>query len=141
KPRHWRSPRCLSKIPAVGDGTPRDFGLPYRPVMCGFWFRSPPAPDPPTGRSIKIVAYVLGGVVVTATITAIVALPQAGRFHAKGPPNTEHDALICSDCHKDALGTIRQQLQAKVQYWLGLRATYATFGHAPVANLSVRYAS
>src|SRR5262245_12865290 len=77
KPRHWRSPRCLSKIAAVGEYSASDFGQPYRPVMCGFWFRchsrlyramvlkmSPPAPDP-SERSIKIVAYVVGGVVAS----------------------------------------------------------------------------
>src|SRR5262245_14898518 len=39
KPRHWRGPGCLSKIAAVGECTARDFEWPYRPVMCGFWFR------------------------------------------------------------------------------------------------------
>jgi Cytochrome c3 len=95
---------------------------------------SPPAPDPPTERSIKVVAYVLGGVVASATIAAIVVIPEGVRFHAKGPPNAGHDALACSDCHKDAPGTMRQQLQAKVQFWLGLRATDAVFGHTPVGN-------
>src|SRR6516225_9522251 len=147
KPRHWRGPGCLSKIAAVGEYTARDFERPYRPVMCGFWFRrrarlhramvlkmSPPAPDPPTERSIKVAAYVVGGIVASATIAVVVVIPEAVRFHAKGPPNTGHDALACSDCHKDAPGTMRQQLQAKVQFWLGFRATDAVFGHTPVGN-------
>jgi hypothetical protein len=95
---------------------------------------SQPAPRPPIERRTKIVAYLLGGVAITATIAAIVAIPQAGRFHAKGPANTGHDALACSDCHKDAPGTIRQQIQAKVQFWLGFRATDAAFGHTRVGN-------
>ena len=61
----------------------------------------------------------------------IVATPQAARFHAKGPANTGHAALACTDCHKAAPGTVRQQLQAKVQFWLGRRATDAAFGHEP----------
>jgi hypothetical protein len=77
---------------------------------------SPPAPDPPTERSIKVAAYVVGGIVASATIAAIVVIPEAVRFHAKGPPNTGHDALACSDCHKDAPGTMRQRAPSICQY-------------------------
>ena len=38
------------------------------------------------------------------------------------------------DIRKTAPGTVRQQLQAKVQFWLELRATHAAFGHTPVGN-------
>jgi len=38
------------------------------------------------------------------------------------------------DIRKTAPGTVRQQLQAKVQFWLELRATNAAFGHTPVGN-------
>jgi hypothetical protein len=91
-------------------------------------------PNPPTERRTKLSAYLLGGVVAAATVAAVVMIPHAARFHAKGPANTGHEALACSDCHKDAPGTLRQQLQAKVQYWLGLRATDATFGRSRVGN-------
>jgi hypothetical protein len=89
--------------------------------------------NPPTEGRIKRAAYLLGAVVVAAAIAAV-AVPQAARFHAKGPANTGHADLDCTDCHKQAPGTVRQQLQAKVQFWLGLRATDAAFGHARVDN-------
>ena len=37
--------------------------------------------------------------------------PAATAAH---PANTGHDKLACTDCHKEAPGTLRQQLQAKV---------------------------
>jgi hypothetical protein len=91
------------------------------------------APNPPPERSFKRVGYVLGAAVIAAALAAIV-VPQAARFHAKGPANTGHAALACTDCHKEAPGTMRQQLQAKVQFWLGQRETDTSFGHERVAN-------
>src|SRR5262245_4571285 len=85
----------------------------------------------PIEQSIKIVAYLLGGFIASVIIAATVMIPQVARFRAKGPANSGHDALVCSNCHKDAPGTMRQQLQAKVQFWLGMRATDAVFGHTP----------
>jgi hypothetical protein len=90
-------------------------------------------PNPATERRIKVGAYVLGAVVVVAAIAAVL-VPQAARFHAKGPANTGHAELACTDCHKEAPGTVRQQLQAKVQFWLGLRSSDAAFGHSRVDN-------
>ena len=83
-----------------------------------------------TERSIKGVAYVLTGIVALAVIAFVVTAPQAERFHAKGPANTGHAELACAECHKAAPGTVRQQLQAKVQYWLGQRSTDAAWGSA-----------
>jgi hypothetical protein len=88
---------------------------------------------PSIERKIKIFAYLLGGIMASAAI-AIVIVPQTARFHAKGPANTGHDTLGCNDCHKDAAGSVRQQIQAKVQYWLGLRATDVAFGYGRVGN-------
>jgi hypothetical protein len=77
---------------------------------------SPPAPNPPSERAIKVVAYGLGGVAASVTVAVIVVIPQVVRFHAKGPPNTGHDALACSDCHKDAPETMRQRAPSICQY-------------------------
>ena len=85
-------------------------------------------------RAIKLVTYLLTGVVTLAAIGFIVVTPEAERFHAKGPANTGHAALACADCHKPAAGTLRQQLQAKVQFWTGLRASDVPFGRIRVAN-------
>jgi hypothetical protein len=83
-------------------------------------------------RSIKRVAYLTGAVLGAAALAMVVA-PYT-RFYAKGPANTGHDKFACSDCHKETPGTVRQQLQAKVQFWLGSRATNTAFGHASVGN-------
>jgi Cytochrome c3 len=87
----------------------------------------------PAARS-KPAAYVIGAMVVAIMIAAIVLIPRAARFYAKGPANTGHDALACQKCHTEAPGTLRQQAQAKVRYWLGLRASDVAFGHVPVGN-------
>src|SRR5262245_39592591 len=94
---------------------------------------SQPAPNTRTEPRIKTAAYVLGAAVSLAAL-AMLIVPQASRLYAKGPANTGHAALACTECHKEAPGTVRQQLQAKVQFWLGLRKTNAAFGHAPVGN-------
>ena len=91
------------------------------------------APNAAPERPLKLAAYALGAALATAALAAVV-VPQAARFHAKGPANTGHAALECTDCHKEASGTTRQQLQAKVQYWLGGRASDLTFGHERVGN-------
>jgi uncharacterized protein YjeT (DUF2065 family) len=87
------------------------------------------------GREIFIrrAAYAFGLVVVLAGL-ALVVVPQSSRFAAKGPSNTGHDKLACTDCHKEAPGTFRQQLQAKVSFHLGLRDIDPTFGHDKVSN-------
>lgn len=84
-------------------------------------------------RWIRRAAYAFGILVVLAGL-ALVIIPQSSRFAAKGPANTGHDKLACTDCHKEASGTLRQQLQAKVGFHLGLRETDPTFGHDKVGN-------
>ena len=83
--------------------------------------------------AVKTGAYALGIVLALAAIVATLA-PAGERFHAKGPPNTGHEALGCRDCHTPARGTVRQQLQAKIHHQLGWRRTAASFGHDPVTN-------
>jgi formate-dependent nitrite reductase cytochrome c552 subunit len=92
-----------------------------------------PAPNPPPERPLKLAAYALGAALATVAFVAVI-VPQAAGFHAKGPANTGHAMLACTDCHKQAPGTTRQQLQAKVQFWLGGRANDAAFGHERVGN-------
>jgi formate-dependent nitrite reductase cytochrome c552 subunit len=86
-----------------------------------------------TERALKRAAYVLGAAVVAAALAAVM-MPQLARFHAKGPANAGHAAFACTDCHREAPGTTRQQLQAKVQFWLGMRDSDVAFGHERVGN-------
>lgn len=46
--------------------------------------------------------------------------------------NTGHEELSCAACHRPAPGTVRQQLQAKIRFAVGLRAEPVDFGLAAV---------
>jgi hypothetical protein len=92
-----------------------------------------PTPQTSSDR-FKLAAYLAGALVVAAITGAVVAMPTITRFHATGPANTGHATVACNACHKDAPGTARQQLQAKVQYLMGRRANDVTFGTMRVQN-------
>ncbi len=62
------------------------------------------------------------------------ALPQGETLLMPGPNNIGHEDIYCSDCHSPAEGSFRQQLQAKLQHWLGYRAIATEFGRQPVTN-------
>jgi hypothetical protein len=46
-----------------------------------------------------------------------------------GPMTAGHADLACTLCHEPAQGSVRQQLQAKIRWWAGLRKTPAVFGY------------
>jgi hypothetical protein len=48
--------------------------------------------------------------------------------------NSGHEQTACEDCHRDAPGTLRQQLQANARYLLGRREAPVEFGKLPVGN-------
>lgn len=85
-------------------------------------------------RSIKQrrPAIYLVGAILGAAALAGLASPGAERFHAAGPSNPGHALLDCSECHRPAVGTPRQQLQAKASALLGLREYDADFVHREV---------
>lgn len=56
------------------------------------------------------------------------------KYRPHGMTNIGHEKLKCIDCHKEAEGTLRQQIQAKVGYWLGNRKTDIVFGKLPVST-------
>ena len=45
-----------------------------------------------------------------------------------------HQDFECKECHAQAPGTVRQQLQAKAKAFIGLRESSAPFMHMPVNN-------
>jgi hypothetical protein len=55
-------------------------------------------------------------------------------FHRPGPMIPGHEDLSCTECHRSAAGTARQQLQAQVRFFMGRRKSPVLFGHAPVTN-------
>lgn len=76
----------------------------------------------------------LTGVSLGLVCLAFLLLPGMRQFHARGPMNTGHENLECVDCHQNAPGTTRQQIQANVRFWLGLRSKPATLGLERVGN-------
>jgi hypothetical protein len=75
---------------------------------------------------------------LTVFILAVVAAlglsfdSPVNRILAPGVMTPGHENISCRACHKPAPGTIRQQIQANLRYWVGLRAEGADFGNAPV---------
>ncbi len=90
---------------------------------------NPPAPK----RHRQNLGYALG-ISVGLTCLGVFLWPSQERLHALGPMNTGHEDFQCESCHKHAPGSTRQQLQATVRYWLGLRETPVDFGHQDVTN-------
>lgn len=64
----------------------------------------------------------------------IFALPQNESMLSPGPMNPGHEEVACNECHLQADGSTRQQLQANLQYFLGNRAASVAIGHNPVNN-------
>jgi len=79
------------------------------------------------------LGYQLGAIIALAMLV-IIFLPGQESFHALGPANTGHEELGCQDCHISAPGTARQQIQANMRYWIGLRTMPVDFLHEPVMN-------
>ena len=84
-------------------------------------------------KPAAVFGYWIGSLLGLAFIIFLL-LPQQEEYHANGPANTGHESLKCTDCHRQAPGSTRQQIQAKVRYWLGMRKTSVFFGFSDVTN-------
>jgi hypothetical protein len=85
---------------------------------------------PAVRRRLGLVA----GLVIGGAALAWLVMPAHAHLHAPGPMNTGHADLACTACHREAPGSVRQQLQAVVQHALGLVPAGADVGFAPVSN-------
>ncbi len=90
-------------------------------------------PDLLTPKGRRTFAYGTGLVIATSLLGVFVSVPE-GRILAKGPANPGHSELDCADCHENAPGTLRQQLQGVVAYGLARRPDLPTVGRLPVSN-------
>lgn len=79
------------------------------------------------------LGYAVGLLLGVLSLLWLLPDRQAG-WHSPGPANSGHEKLACGDCHRPASGTVRQQIQANVQYWLGRRQHDAYFRFKPVSN-------
>lgn len=85
---------------------------------------------PKTRRRIGFGAGAATGLAVLLLLGSV----AGAHLRAAGPMNTGHGALACSSCHRDAPGSVRQQVQAAVGSWLGTRSSAVDVGFRAVDN-------
>lgn len=78
-------------------------------------------------------AFAIGGSVGLISLM-LLFLPGYEQFHVRGPMNAGHEKVQCASCHQEAPGTLRQQIQANLQFILARRGRPADFGHKAVGN-------
>jgi hypothetical protein len=81
--------------------------------------------------------FLIGGAIfLVSAITALLLffLSTPNWVMAPGRMIPGHANISCGECHKPAPGTARQQVQANVDHWAGLRGKGAWFGNLPVAG-------
>ncbi|MGR9114872.1 MAG: cytochrome c3 family protein [Gammaproteobacteria bacterium] len=83
-------------------------------------------------------AYGMGLVIGLASL-GLLFFPGYDRFHVRGPMNTGHEKVKCASCHKEAPGTMRQQIQANLRFILGFRAHSADYMYRAVGNENCLY--
>ena len=79
------------------------------------------------------LAYIIGGILAVAIVLVLMS-PISDSFIAAGPMLIGHETLKCQECHQDERGTLRQQIQANVQYLLGNRQNAVSAGYRTVIN-------
>lgn len=87
----------------------------------------------PAFRLKNRLGYAVGLGLGLLSLLLLVAEKHAD-WHSPGPANSGHDKLICSDCHRPSTGSVRQQIQANLKQWMGLRQYPAYFRFNPVSN-------
>ena len=87
----------------------------------------------PSHRQRYNRGYLLG-IIVSAFILLLMFSPLLDSFRIGGPMLVGHENLQCIACHKKAQGSLRQQLQANVQYLLHNRPQSTSVGFRPVEN-------
>ncbi len=93
-----------------------------------FFLRTNARPRP----SIRKLAYAAG--LAAAFVPLVLLAPALAKFVPNAAHAPGHEDLACVDCHREAPGTMRQQLQAKVKHLVGLRDDDADFGMRDVDN-------
>ena len=60
---------------------------------------------------------------------SLLSITDFHQWRMPGDSNAGHESLACMECHEAAPGTIRQQIQANVQYFTGLRQKSVAFNY------------
>lgn len=87
----------------------------------------------PGAQTIRKIAIVFA-IPVAVLGWAALSYPSQMTLLAHGPIQAGHEDLVCSDCHIASPGTVRQQIQGKLHYWMGLRETAVDFGYAEISS-------
>lgn len=85
---------------------------------------------PHVRRRIGFAAGVAAGLAVSGWLNAA----DQQHLNAPGPMNAGHGDLACDTCHREAPGTLRQQLQAITQGWLHGERGHGDLGYRAVGN-------
>ena len=114
-----------------------DFGIPKERILIeSFGSKKPQTSVPNTNlltRSSFIQhSYLLGSIAILVFICTH-WLYNDTPFSTMGNTIRGHEQLHCADCHEESPGTVRQQIQAKIQFWLGNRGDIA-WQHSPINN-------
>ena len=92
----------------------------------------PPVIGPARRGRAEIVSLAL---IIGALSLGFWNFPPGSGWKAKGPMNTSHEGLECNACHKEAPGTMRQQLGHNARTLMGLHGhDWVAVGFAPVDN-------
>ncbi len=92
----------------------------------------PPVIRPPKGARSEVVNLAL---VLAAIFVGLWAIPPALGFRSKGPMNTSHESLSCESCHREAPGSLRQQLGHNANTLFGFHeADWVPVGYSEVDN-------
>ncbi len=84
-------------------------------------------------RKRQVIGFSVG-VLVSAIAYVVLMWPGNEQYVMKGPMNHGHEGFKCESCHRDAVGTEFQQLQANIMYVFGLRKKPTVFGTEDVDN-------
>lgn len=79
------------------------------------------------------IGYIAGLLAAAIGLGLLLADDHAD-WHSPGPANSGHEKLSCTDCHRRAEGSARQQIQANLKQQMGLRQQDAYFQFNPVIN-------
>jgi predicted CXXCH cytochrome family protein len=86
----------------------------------------------PRREVLRRLAYAVG--LAAAVLPLWLLSPAFATLVPNAAHNPGHETLACEECHRPAQGSVRQQVQAKVHYLLGLRERDVDFGMRNVAN-------
>lgn len=77
-------------------------------------------------RRLTYKGYMLG-VFFSIVLLLLLSLSTLHYFRMPGALHYGHETLLCHECHQQAKGSFRQQIQANLRYFLGWRSTSVAF--------------